>query len=41
MNANTKKRSDGIRSTVVEWATHMPMYATLSPTSVNHREELI
>ena len=30
-----------VRSTVVERATHMRMYAGSSPTSVDHREELI
>ena len=31
----------GICSTVVEWATHMRMYAGSSPTSVDHYEEWI
>ena len=31
----------GVRSAVVERATHMRMYAVSSPTGVDHREELI
>ena len=31
----------GIRSTVVERVTHMRVYIGLSPTSVDHRKELI
>ena len=31
----------GVHGTVVEWATHMRMYAGSSPTNIDHREELI
>ena len=30
-----------VRSTVVEWATYMRVYAGSSPTSADHRKELI
>ena len=31
----------GVCSAAVEWATHMQMYASSSPTSVDHHEEKI
>ena len=34
-------KKNGGRSTVVERATHMRVYAGLSPTGADHRKELI
>ena len=31
----------GVHSTMVEWATHMRVYAGSSPIGADHREELI